>query len=78
MRIGTVYVRDLNGEAELVQKLIDSTHLYVIGLTEIWARPTDRFILPMTYKALTFEPTGNRRRGNAKIVLAWKPTIEVR
>ena len=30
----------------------------------------------MNYEALPIEPTGNRRRGNAGIALAWKPTIE--
>ena len=60
-----------------MQKIIDSTHLDVICLTEIWARSTDRFILPMTFEALTVEPTGNRSRENAGIALAWIPDIEV-
>ena len=76
MRIGTFNVRGINGKADVVQKLVDSIELDVIGLTETWARPTDRFILPMTYEALTVEPTGNMRRGNAGIALAKKSNIE--
>ena len=76
MRTVKLNVRGLNGKAELVHTLVDSTHLDAIGLTETWARPTDRFILPMTYEALTAEPTENRRRGNARMALTWEPNIE--
>ena len=76
MRICTFNVRVLNGKPDLVQKLVDSTNLDIIGLTETWARPTDRFILPVKHEALSIEPTGHRRRGNAGIALAWKSIVE--
>ena len=76
MRIGAFNVPGLNGKADLLQKLVDSTRLDVIGLTVTRAHPTDRFIIPMTHEALTVEPTGNRCRRNAGISLAWKTGIE--
>ena len=53
MRIGTFNVRGLSGKVDLVQKLIDTSKLDVIGLTETWARPTDSFVLPMANEALS-------------------------
>ena len=41
MRVGTFNVRGLSGKVDLVQKLIESSKLDVIGLTETWARPSD-------------------------------------
>ena len=76
MRIGTFNVRDLSGKVDLVQKLVESRKLDVIGHTEIWSRPTDSFVLPMSYEALSVEPTGNHSRGNAGVALAWKLELE--
>ena len=62
IRIGTFNIRGLSGKVDLVQKLIDSKKLDVVGLTKIWDRLTDSVVLPMAYEALYVEPTGNRKR----------------
>ena len=76
MRIATYNVQSLSGKAELVERLVQSTGLDIIGLTETWMRPTDRFLLPMQYEAVTLDPPGRCNRGEGGIALAWKVGVK--
>lgn len=77
MRFCTFNVRGLSGKAELVQKLFDDNNIDIIGLTETWQRPTDRFLLPLDYTAVTIPPSGGRNRGTGGIALAYKPGLDI-
>jgi exonuclease III len=77
MRIGTFNVRGLSGKADLVQKLFDDIDLDVIGLTETWMRPFDRFLLPLEYSAISLPQTGGLSRGRGGIALAYRPGMDI-
>jgi len=77
IRIGTYNVRGLSGKADLVQKLFDNTELDVIGLTETWQRPTDRFLLPLQYSAIALEQPGRLNQGNGGIALACRQGLSL-
>ena len=72
MRIATYNVRGLAGKADLVQKLWDETRLDILGLTETWLRPTDRFPLPLQYEGICLERDGRRHRTHGGIALAFR------
>lgn len=78
MRVATYNVRGLSGKADLVQHLWDTVQLDIIGLTETWMRPTDRFLLPLKYETIALEPAGNRHRGEGGKALAYRGDAEVR
>lgn len=68
IRIATYNTRGLSGKADLVMQLWSELKLDVLGLTETWLRPEDRFLLPLPYDAISI-PLGGRRRGHGGIAI---------
>jgi len=54
----------------MIMDLWNELGLDVLGLTETWQRPLDRFVLPLQYEAITKEPMGNRNRGHSGAAIA--------
>eukprot|EP00171_Calliarthron_tuberculosum_P009460 IDg9460t1 len=52
-----------------------TTALDIIGITETWMRPYDRFLLPLNYEAATLDPKGTWTRGYGGVSLAYKTGI---
>lgn len=52
--------------------LVNGQSLDILGLTETWQRPHDRFVLPLEYIALTSPVAGNRYRGHAGVAMTFR------
>lgn len=75
MRIATYNVSGIGTKADMVLRLWNTLGLDLLGLTETWMRPTDRFLLPLPHEAIALECTGNRYRSFGGVALARKPGI---
>ena len=56
----------------------NALYIDLIGLTETWQRPQDRFVLPLQYEAVTVPPVGQQWRGHKGVALALWHTVNYR
>ncbi len=75
IRVATYYINAISGKSRQIMDFCNALNIDVVGLTETWLRPPDRFVLPQQYEAVTVPPVGQQYRGHKEVALAVRHTV---